>query len=378
MTCTVFSCRRYCRASLTALLLIAAHALISRAQIIFSDFASPQGLSFVGDAKVAGKALRLTPARSNRAGAVWFRDKPPVRSGFEAVFQFQITQPSWLFHGTDGFAFVVQNAGLEALGGRGSAAGFGMPDPTNPRRAGIPWMIAVFFDTCRNTEEGDPSANYIALRANAGPGGMRWPARRLAFTPNLSIRLKDRKVHMARIVFQPPLLSIFLDGSVEPVLETKADFSLATDKEGRAWIGFTAATGWGYENHDILSWSFGRASVSSSLSMVTSDISFAMSACLPDRNLCTPERPFVQSKGDGYHVVLPGNAEWGVSVPTLSRETAVVSNAHGIVCWEPKALGADGCSLRAGARTPVLNSSSRMRPPEPWSPKPKMEACGFQ
>jgi hypothetical protein len=198
----------------------------------------------VGNAAVSGKILRLTPARRNQAGAVWFRDKQPVRSGFETTFQFQLTQQDWLFHGTDGFAFVLQNSGPSALGGRGMAGGFGVSDPTNPPHPGIPWCIAVFFDTLRNPQEGDPSSNYIAIRANGSPTGMRWPAARLAFTPNLSIRLKDRKVHTARILFQPPVLSVFLDGSLAPVLKTAVDLSIVMDRQGSAWVGFTAATGW--------------------------------------------------------------------------------------------------------------------------------------
>ena len=161
---------------------------LAPAAIHFEDFASVPGLSLVGDATVSQKALRLTPARSNQAGAVWFRDKQYIRSGFQTTFQFQLTGQDWFFHGTDGFAFVLQNCGPAALGGRGSAAGFGMTDPSNPRHPGIPWAIAVFFDTLRNPQEGDPSSNYIAIRANGGPDRMRWPAARIAFTPRLNVR----------------------------------------------------------------------------------------------------------------------------------------------------------------------------------------------
>ncbi len=215
----------------------------AHAEIHFDNFANVQGLSIVGNAGVSGRVLRLTPARGNQKGAVWFRDKQQVRSGFETTFQFQLTQQDLFlgFRGADGFAFVVQNSGPEALGGRGSAAGFGMPDPTNPKDPGIPWMIAVFFDTLRNPDEKDPSSNYIAIRANGGAAGMRWPAARLAFTPHLSVRLKDRKVHTTRVVFEPPVLSVFLDGSVAPVLRTVVDFSIATGQAGSAWVGFTAA-----------------------------------------------------------------------------------------------------------------------------------------
>jgi hypothetical protein len=82
--------------------------------------------------------------------------------GFETTFQFQLTHQDWLSHGTDRFAFVLQNSGPVALGGIGSAGGFGVTDPTNSRQPRIPWTIAVFFDTCRNSQEGDPSSNFIA------------------------------------------------------------------------------------------------------------------------------------------------------------------------------------------------------------------------
>src|SRR5580658_460449 len=111
-----------------------------------------------------------------------------------------------------------------------------------------------------------------------------------------------------------------------------------------AWVGFTVSTGWGCQNHDILTWSFVGADTSSSMSVVFSDISFPMSACLPDRNLCTPEHAFVQYNGAGYHIVLPANLEWGASIPNSSGRAVVVTEAHGVVCWDLKAHGSEGCS----------------------------------
>ena len=78
-----------------------------------------------------------------------FCDKRPMRSGFETTFQFQLTYQDRLFyHGADGFAFVLQNSGPEALGGMGSAGGFRVADSIGtPSHTGIPWAVAVFFDT---------------------------------------------------------------------------------------------------------------------------------------------------------------------------------------------------------------------------------------
>jgi hypothetical protein len=252
-------------------------------------------------------------------------------------------------HGADGFAFVIQNSGPDALGGLGSAGGFAVSDPNYHHKGpAIPFSIAAFFDTFRNQEEDDPSNNYVAFCTYGKPAEMRWPAPRLAFTRHLPIHLKDQKVHTARILFRPPVLSVFLDGHTAPVLESVVDLSVVVDAQGKAWVGFTASTGGGYENHDILNWSFSGASVSSNMSVVSSDISFPMSECLPNHNLCTPERPSIVPSGAGYHIVLPANLEWGVSIPNPSEHAVEVTNAHGIVCWDFKARQSEGCGGPAG------------------------------
>ena len=342
------------RCSWACIVLVLSRAGTGAAAIRFEHFASVRGLTLVGDAAVTGKTLRLTPAKGDRSGAAWFREKQPVGSGFDTTFQFQLTHQGGLGHGADGFAFVLQNSGPEALGGRGSAGGFAVTDPEyHHKETAIPWSLAVFFDTYRNEEEGDPSANYVAFCTYGKPSEMRWPAPRLAFTQNLSVQLKDQKEHTARILFQPPVLSVFLDDSSVPVLESVVDLSIVVDRHGGAWVGFTASTGGGYENHDILNWSFTGTDVSSSMSVVSSDITFLMSACLPDRNLCTFESAVVEHRESGYHVILPGNLEWGASIPSPPGRTVVVTKAHGIVCWDLGARGPDGCSGPSGNGTPV-------------------------
>ena len=321
---------------------------LASAVVRFENFNSSQGLELLGAAAVAGDALRLTPAKRSKTGAVWLREKQPILARFETTFQFQLTHQARTLGGADGLAFVIQNSGPRALGGRGSAGGFGVADSHYSHHPGIPWSFAVFFDTWQNKDEGDPSDNYIAVRANGRPAEMRWPAERLAFTPELNVELKDGGVHTVRIVFERPVIEVFLDNSTRPVLQTTLDLSPVADPEGKAWIGFTASTGWGFENHDILNWSFQGEEVSSDISVVSSEISFPMSACLPHYNLCTPERAFVERKGAGYHIVLPGNVEWGVRIPNATNARVVVTNAHGIVCWDWKDRGPGGCTGPSG------------------------------
>lgn len=345
--------------------LLIAMAVAGLSAVRFDSFASAQRLELLGSAKIHGRVLRLTPAKRYKTGAAWLRQKQSVRTDFETTFQFRLTHTAWLVGGADGFAFVVQNTGPRALGGRGSAGGFALEDTEsfrhrlhtdsqNPHDSAIPWSVAIFFDTWQNTNQDDPSDNYIAVRTNGRPAQMHWPADRLAFTPHLPVKLKDHKVHTARIVFHRPVLQVFLDDSTQPVLQTTLDLSVVADPQGKAWIGFTASTGWAFENHDILNWSFKGEQTSSDVSQVSSDISFPMAACLPNHNLCTPEHSFVSAaEGNTYHVVLPGNVEWGVRIPNPTNAGVRITNAHGIVCWDLKQRGGNGCTGPSGSKGPA-------------------------
>jgi hypothetical protein len=308
---------------------------------------SARGLRLVGSAELIGTVLRLTPAERHAAGAAWFEEKQKVSGGFESSFEFQLTKQGGLGPGADGFAFVLQNSGPDALGSRGSAGGFALGEVQRYGRiSGIPQSIAIFFDTFRNPDLGDPSDNYIAICTAGRPRQMRWPAPRLAYTRKLPVNLKDLRVHRTRILYQPPILTVVLDERT--VLTSTVDLSTVVDADGAAYVGFTASTGNGFENHDILTWSL-RPEVSSNMSMVSSDITFLKAPCLPDRNLCTPERTFVEESGpETYHVVLPANLPWGASIPNSMGRPVVVSNARGMACWNLAALGPQGCNGPGG------------------------------
>ena len=316
----------------------------------FHDFASPHDLNIVGDAHLQAAALRLTDARINIAGAAWYSEKEPVAQGFDTTFQFKLTRQGGLGNGADGFAFVVQNSDPSTVAGRGSAGGWGFGDGhRNRNRPGIPRALAVFFDTFKNEEDHDPSDNYIVICNNGGPRQMRWPPRRLKFTRGLPVFLKDGQTHTARILYKAPVISVFLDDLSTPVLISPVDLSLVTDEDGRAFVGFTASTGSGWENHDILSWSFTVTDVSSA--MVSSNISFFMDSCLPGRSLCTPDRELIEEKQPGlYHIVLPANLEWGAAIPNPRGLEVGVDNMRGTVCWDLNARGSEGCNGPDGSQ----------------------------
>jgi hypothetical protein len=336
------------RSSLFAALLLTAFGFECPAKasaIDFRDFGAlselGSSLSLVGAARQEGHVLRLTPSRRNTAGAAWFRDKQPVRSGFESIFRFRLSERGGAGGGADGVAFVLQNSGPSALGGRGAGGGFALSEGAGDREApGIPQSIAVFFDTFRNQDIGDPSDNFVTICTAGTPKELQWPPPRLASTKKLAVKLKDGKEHTARISYQPPVLAVYLDKV--RVLVSTVDLSTVAGPDGAAWVGFTASTGAGYENHDILSWTFSRPEVDTS--MVSSVLSFAKAACLPGRNLCTPEHAVIDESDAGiFHIVLPGNVEWGASIPNPMGRPVTISGGSGSVCHNVETLGAAGC-----------------------------------
>jgi hypothetical protein len=303
-------------------------------------------ITLAGDASMSGKLLRLTPARERMAGAAWLIDKQQVSTGFETTFEFRLTHQGG--GGADGFAFVLQNSGPLAIAGHGAAGGFAMGNGRgDPHSPGIPSSIAIFFDTYQNKDAGDPSGNYVAICNTGRPENMSWPPSRLAVVPELTVRMKDHKTHAVRIVFQPPILSIFLDQ--KPVLSAPVDLSLVADAKGQAYAGFTASTGDGYQNHDIGSWSFTAGPPKSD---VSSNISFAEFACLPELNLCTPDRAIVTALGEGsYHVILPANPPWSASI---AGENVTISKSRGTICWDQSHCnGPDGNGIAAGEDFPA-------------------------
>jgi hypothetical protein len=351
---------------LAPFLFLCALAADAQPDFPFRDFSSTGGLRLVGSAQRVHNVLRLTVAERHQAGAAWFERKQTVGAGFETAFQFQLTRQGGLGPGADGFAFVLQNSGPDALGGPGSAGGFALADPLRYLKTpGIPQSIAVFFDTIRNGETHDPSGNYIAVCTAGTPKSMRWPPPRLAYTRKLPVSLKDGRVHSVRILFQPPVLSVYLDGG--DVLTSAVELATVLDAQGAAYLGFTASTGNGFENHDILNWSFTRPEVSSNLYAVSSEISFLKTACLPDRNLCTPDRALIESTGpDTYHIVLPANLEWGAAIPNPSSRRVAIQNARGIACWNLQALGPQGCNGPAGNQSGAGALITRTRDGRTW------------
>jgi hypothetical protein len=150
--------------------------------------------------------------------------------------------------GADGIAFVIQNDAAAPIGEAGGQMGYG----------GIKASVAIEFDTFQNPEHADPSANHVSIQsrgATANDAGHQYS--RGSVSP--LVDFSDGAVHTARIEYVPGTLRVYLDAATTPVLTapltlTNVAGGTVLDSSGRAWVGFTSATGNAWEVHDLLSW----------------------------------------------------------------------------------------------------------------------------
>lgn len=279
-------------------LLLCAASPGSAADFSYSNFASADAtLRMVGVANRTDDRLRLTPAKQSLAGAAWHAEKASVEGGFSADFSLRIFGDEGVVsspcrttenlpelcerRGGDGLAFVVQNVAAGALGGPGGAMGYG----------GMHNALAVELDTWFDADARDPYQNHVAV-LTAGTGQLS-AAHAVALGSTVRVPdLADGEVHFVRVSYEPEFhpaatlhpafkaapqvgriasgrartpalgkgalgtLAIFVDDLSEPVLVVPVNLANTLELDnGRAWLGFTAATGEAVDNHEILSWS---------------------------------------------------------------------------------------------------------------------------
>jgi hypothetical protein len=211
--------------------------------INYADFADPSDLNLVGHAATTLDRLRLTPAEAGQRGAAWHHDKQVVSVGFETTFQFQMSELGG--GGSAGFALVIQNTSDRALGPGGGHNGFHQ----------IPNSIAVEFDTTQDADESSDS--HVSIHSRGTERNSSKQEFSLGSFDTSGFKLNDSNVHTAKIAYTPGAMSVFLDNLASPALTIPLDLDgLLSLDLGNAYVGFTAATGGGWQNHDVLNWSF--------------------------------------------------------------------------------------------------------------------------
>jgi hypothetical protein len=208
----------------------------------------------VENAAVCGNRVCLTPNEQLQTGAAWLPQKQQVQQGFEATFDWRIARTSRQC--ADGFAFVIHNADLPfpdvALGTGRAGLGYGS----------LPNSLAVEFDTHQNLPgdfdvgtRGDPNDNHLSVQTRGKEPNSGDTEFSLGFTTQKTPAIPDfadGTVHTTRIVYQPGSLEIYLDKAPDPVLTAEVDLgTLLSLDEGKAWVGFTGATGRLYQAQEI-------------------------------------------------------------------------------------------------------------------------------
>jgi hypothetical protein len=237
------------RRSCQLLALVCSSALlghsVARADFSYADFSSTSGLVLNGAAQQAGNVLKVSGIVNQGAGSTWHATPQTVANGFVTSFAFRIVG-----QGADGLTFTIQNSGAAALGSPGSGIGY----------AGIPNSVSIEWDTWYNGADGngDISDNHISVQTRGLSPNSDNHSFSLGAVTDFVHDFQDGNVHQVRIEYVPNLLRIFSDNqSVVPTLQVPLDLSSTLSlANGTAYVGFTSSTGFGIQDHDLLTWTF--------------------------------------------------------------------------------------------------------------------------
>lgn len=251
-----------------ALALSPAHA-VAGILFNFSGFSSATSLTLVGSASTPttsdGTVLRLTPASASQSGAAY--STIPVTLGpgntFSTQFQFRINNPGG-YTTADGFTFIVGTS-TTGLGSGGAGMGYQGSGGNS---------MAIEFDTYMNSRTGlavDNSSNHVAIDLNGvlnntsltnvyGVASCGFPSYFGESPYTAPGCLANGDLWTVVIGYDGANLTVTLTdpakGSTFTALNNYPVNLASILGQNTAYVGFTAGTGAGYENHDILNWSF--------------------------------------------------------------------------------------------------------------------------
>lgn len=193
------------------------------------------GLTRSGSAQFTGSMLRLTDGGYFEQGSAF--TSLDVRT-FQTQFNFQLSAAQ-----ADGFAFVIQNQGANALGGEGGNLGY----------VGIQRSVAVAFDLYNNHGEGSNSTYLLTAGS---------PISKVTNLTSSGIELHSGHLFHATISYTGTLLIVtvkdLMSGAQsQQVYEVDLYAQLGNTT---AFVGFTGGTGGLTATQDISAWTFGPRS----------------------------------------------------------------------------------------------------------------------
>lgn len=208
----------------------------------YENFSTTNGLSLSGDAYQTNSVLRLTDAQAWSMGSAYTTD-PQNISNFSASFTFRYSAHGHEYGSADGIVFVVKNT-MSGDGVDGGSMGY----------RGIAQSIGVEFDNWYNPEYGDPPYhdNHIGINVNGSVNSIA------IYNINPS-EFNGTGTWRAWVDYNGTTLSASVNQSgikpLTPMVSAIIDIPAIVDSQF-GLVGFTAATGAAYQNHDILSLQF--------------------------------------------------------------------------------------------------------------------------
>ena len=147
--------------------------------------------------------LRLTANQGGWATSAWYQTPQVVANGFTTTFSFQLGSTST--YNADGFAFVIQNSSLSALGAGGCGIGFGGSSSGCASSSGIANSVAIEFNTYPNGAGVDPSSDDVTIQNCGGitPNSVDSSCSLKYNDLTGKINLTDGNVHVAAITYTP-------------------------------------------------------------------------------------------------------------------------------------------------------------------------------
>ncbi len=214
--------------------------------------------------------LRLTANQGGWATSAWYQTPQVVANGFTTTFAFQLGSTST--YNADGFAFVIQNSSLSALGSGGCGIGFGGSSSGCASSGGISNSVAIEFNTYPNGAGVDPGSDDVTIQNCGGisPNSVDLSCSLKYNNLTGKINVADGNVHVAAITYTSSALStcgvtgtqtcstldVVLDGVDLFPGGVLFDITTIGLSGSSAYVGFTAGTGGGNDDQDILSWTF--------------------------------------------------------------------------------------------------------------------------
>ena len=236
-------------------------AVISAAQVTTST--TPWTLN--GSAKLqklpdgGGFRLRLTPNQTGQAGSAFLSS--PIAFGaafkFSYYFQFQMTDAN--FQASDGMTFILQTEGPTALGAGGGCLGYAGSGSncTAPYAGGITPSVAVEFDTWQNSPF-DINDNHVAILTDGQLNDLdpQTPYGVTNCQPTGAFGcMNNGDVWSVWIDYDGTSLQVAVadDSDIRPANLISYPLDIRSILgQPFAYIGFTAGTGAGDENHYVM------------------------------------------------------------------------------------------------------------------------------